>query len=59
MVCGIKQGSREMASAIYKFFIDDADVGIVLEVKYAEIGQEEKECRKALKQLWIKDIQKL
>ena len=48
-----------MASAIYKFLFDDADVGIVLEVKYAEIGQEEKECRKALKQIVDKDIQKL
>ena len=26
-------------------------MGIVIEVKYAEIGQEEKECRKALKQI--------
>ena len=31
--------------------IDDSDVGIILEVKYAEEGQMEKECRKALDQI--------
>lgn len=31
--------------------IDDADVGIVIEVKYAEKGKEERDCRKALTQI--------
>lgn len=31
--------------------IDDADTGIVIEVKYAEGGQEEKMCQKALEQM--------
>ena len=31
--------------------IDDADIGIVIEVKYAENGCEEIECQKALKQI--------
>ncbi len=30
--------------------IDDADIGIVIEVKYAQKGNEEAECKKALKQ---------
>ena len=31
--------------------IDDADLGIVIEVKYAEPGREEQECQKALRQI--------
>lgn len=31
--------------------IDDSDVGIILEVKYAEEGQMERECQKALNQI--------
>lgn len=31
--------------------IDDADIGIVIEVKYAQKGNEEAECKKALKQI--------
>ena len=31
--------------------IDGTDTGIVIEVKYAEDGSEEKECRDALKQI--------
>ena len=57
-ILGFKEGwsvvsNRESGDGFsdIQIFIDDADVGIVLEVKYAEIGQEEKECRKALKQI--------
>ncbi|MCI9584802.1 hypothetical protein D3Z50_14920 [Clostridiaceae bacterium] len=31
--------------------IDDAEAGIVIEVKYAADGDEEKACRKALRQI--------
>ena len=31
--------------------IDDADLGIVIEVRYAEPGREEQECQKALRQI--------
>lgn len=32
-------------------WIDDSDVGIVIEVKYAEPDRMEEECQKALKQI--------
>lgn len=35
--------------------IDDVNIGIVIEIKYAEKGKEENECRKALKQIVDKD----
>ena len=31
--------------------IDDGEIGIVIEIKYAEKGNEEKECKKALEQI--------